>query len=53
MSEAKRILFIIPPYFNINDYIERSTPTSLPAFTSPYWILSIAAYIKANVKSKV
>lgn len=53
MSEVKRILFIIPPYFNINDYIERSTSTSLPAFTSPYGILSIDAYIKANVRYKV
>ena len=53
MSEAKRILFVIPPYFNINDYIERSTSISLPAFTSPYGILSIAAYIKANVRFKV
>jgi radical SAM superfamily enzyme YgiQ (UPF0313 family) len=53
MSEAKRILFVIPPYFNINDYIERSTSTSLPAFTSPYGILSIDAYIKANVGFKV
>jgi len=53
MSEDKRILFIIPPYFNINDYIEQSTSISLPAFTSPYGILSIDAYMKANVKSKV
>jgi anaerobic magnesium-protoporphyrin IX monomethyl ester cyclase len=53
MSKAKRILFVIPPYFNVNDYIERSTSISFPAFTSPYGILSIDAYIKANVKSKI
>lgn len=53
MREAKKILFVIPPYFNVNDYIDRSMPTNLPAFTSPYGILSIDAYIKANVRYKI
>lgn len=53
MSEVKKILFIIPPYFNINDYVERPTSISLPAFTSPYGILSIDAFIKVNVKYEI
>ncbi|MBC8555974.1 MAG: B12-binding domain-containing radical SAM protein [Candidatus Brocadiales bacterium] len=53
MSEERRILFIIPPYFNINDYIDQSTSITLPAFTSPYGILSIDAYIKKMSKTKV
>lgn len=53
MSEAKKILFIIPPYFNIDDHTQQSMSTSFPAFTSPYGVLSIDAYIKANVRLKV
>ena len=53
MRSAKRILFIIPPYFNIEDYNGTLTSTTLPAFTSPYGILSIDAFIKANVKYEI
>lgn len=53
MRSAKRILFIIPPYFNIEDYNGTLTSTTLPAFTSPYGILSIDAFIKVNVKYEI
>lgn len=53
MNKTKKILFIIPPYFNVNDYINQSTSISLPSFTTPYGILSIDAYIKGKVKSKI
>ncbi len=53
MRSAKRILFIIPSYFNIEDYNGTLTSTTLPAFTSPYGILSIDAFIKVNVKYEI
>lgn len=50
MNNIKRILFIIPPYFNVDDYLEKSTSLAMPAFTIPYGILSIDAFIKGNAK---
>ncbi|MBU0778071.1 MAG: radical SAM protein [Parcubacteria group bacterium] len=50
-SDKKRILFVIPPYFSINDYTGSSIMTALPAFTIPYGILSIDAFIKGNVRN--
>jgi len=47
-----KILFIIPPYFHIQDYISQSTTFQQPVFTIPYGILSLAAYVKAKAYSK-
>lgn len=49
-SSRKRILYVVPPYFNIADYLGNSITTALPAFTIPYGILSIDAFIKGNVQ---
>jgi anaerobic magnesium-protoporphyrin IX monomethyl ester cyclase len=45
-----KILFIIPPYFHIRDYISQSPTSQQPVFTIPYGILSLAAYVKAYSK---
>lgn len=49
----KKILFIIPPYFNADDYLNKSRAAVLPAFTVPYGILSLEAYLKAHCKAQV
>lgn len=41
----KKLLFIIPPYFNANDYLDQHRAAVLPAFTIPYGILSMQAYL--------
>lgn len=41
----KKLLFIIPPYFNANDYLDKHRAAVLPAFTIPYGILSMQAYL--------
>lgn len=41
----KKLLFIIPPYFNANDYLDKHRAAVLPAFTIPYGILSMEAYL--------
>lgn len=43
-----RLLFVIPPYFNAADYIGKVRNAVLPAFTIPYGILSMEAYLKTN-----
>lgn len=48
---TKRTLFIVPPYFNIEDYLGNSTSTAMPAFTIPYGILSMDAFIKGNTQA--
>jgi len=42
---VKKLLFIIPPYFNANDYLDKHRAAVLPAFTIPYGILSMQAYL--------
>jgi len=42
---VKKLLFIIPPYFNANDYLDKHRAAVLPAFTIPYGILSMEAYL--------
>jgi anaerobic magnesium-protoporphyrin IX monomethyl ester cyclase len=42
---VKKLLFIIPPYFNANDYLDQHRAAVLPAFTIPYGILSMQAYL--------
>ncbi|MBA3047747.1 B12-binding domain-containing radical SAM protein [Patescibacteria group bacterium] len=48
-----KILFIIPPYFNIEDFLNPKNNQTLPVFTIPYGILSMEAYIKANATKEV
>lgn len=48
-----KMLFVIPPYFNIDDFIGNSKTNILPAFTMPYGILSLDAYMKAQCASPV
>ncbi|MDR3630585.1 MAG: radical SAM protein [Desulfocapsaceae bacterium] len=45
----KRILFLIPPYFNAEDYLSEAKKVVLPAFTVPYGVLSLEAYLVENV----
>lgn len=49
--QTQRILFVIPPYFNIDDYGEDNRSSVLPPFTIPYGILSLEAYLKAKCRS--
>jgi len=42
------ILFIIPPYFNASDYLNKEKAAVLPAFTIPYGLLSMEAYLRKN-----
>lgn len=49
-----RLLFIIPPYFNVQELLKRATTsTLLPAFTVPYGILSIHAYVRKHVDKHI
>ncbi|MGB7257066.1 MAG: radical SAM protein [Pseudolabrys sp.] len=49
----KKVLFIIPPYFDADDYLNKSRAAVLPAFTIPYGILSMESYLTAACKSPV
>ena len=49
----KNILFIIPPYFNIQDYISEEKKSILPTFTIPYGVLSIDSYLKKYSKYQI
>ena len=49
----KKVLFIIPPYFNADDYLNKSRAAVLPSFTIPYGILSMQSYLNARCKSPV
>lgn len=53
MGNRKRILFIIPPYFKVEDYLNNSTLLTKPVFTIPYGVLSIDAFIKDNAKIRI
>lgn len=44
----ERILFIIPPYFNVDDYGADNRSSVMPPFTIPYGMLSLHAYLKAR-----
>ncbi len=48
-----RILFIIPPYFNIDDFLAPKNNHIIPSFTIPYGILSLEAYVKKNAHKEV
>lgn len=49
----KKILFIIPPYFNVDDLVASKGNFSLPAFTTPYGVLSLVAYVKGKAREPV
>ena len=42
------LLFVIPPYFDAEELISPEKNSSLPAFTIPYGILSMEAYLTEN-----
>jgi len=49
----RKILFIIPPYFNIEEFLDPKNSSTLPVFTIPYGVLSLESYIKANTTKGV
>jgi len=49
----RKILFIIPPYFDIEDFLDPKNSSTLPVFTIPYGVLSLESYIKANTTKGV
>ncbi len=50
---SKKLLFIIPPYFDISNYISKQLKARVPIFTLPTGILSMAAYVRAHSKYDV
>ena len=48
-NRSKKLLFIVPPYFNADDYLDNNRAAVLPAFTIPYGILSMEAYLKKEL----
>jgi radical SAM superfamily enzyme YgiQ (UPF0313 family) len=52
-NRIKKILFVIPPYFEIKDYISKQLKLKAPIFALPTGVLSIAAYVKARSKNDV
>lgn len=52
-NSIKRILFVIPPYFNIDDFLNKHRSNVIPAFTVPYGVLSLDAYLKKECMNKV
>lgn len=44
----ERILFVIPPYFNADDYGATNHANVLPPFTIPYGVLSLSAYLQSK-----
>ena len=49
----KKLLFIIPPYFNADDYLNKSRAAILPSFTMPYGILSMESYLSGHCRSAI
>jgi anaerobic magnesium-protoporphyrin IX monomethyl ester cyclase len=48
-----RVLFLIPPYFNAEDYLCVEKAAVLPAFTVPYGILSLDAYVRKYARQPI
>lgn len=42
----KRLLFVIPPYFQIEDFTSQDRTNVYPQFTIPYGVLSLDSYVK-------
>jgi radical SAM superfamily enzyme YgiQ (UPF0313 family) len=51
--ESTSVLIIIPPYFNADDFVDKQKSAILPAFTVPYGVLSLNAYLSKNCISKI
>lgn len=51
--DALKVFFVIPPYFNISDFVNKQKANVLPAFTIPYGVLSLDAYLKAKCQRKI
>ncbi len=51
--QTKNILFIIPPYFNVQDYTNSDKKSYLPTFAIPYGILSIDSFVRSHSKYSV
>src|SRR6185295_8128563 len=52
-AAMKKLLFIIPPYFNADDYLNKSRAAVLPSFTIPYGILSMESYLSAHCRATI
>jgi len=50
---SKKILFIVPPYFDPQELLSPARSSALPVFTIPYGILSLDSYLKANSTKEV
>jgi len=48
-----KLLFLIPPYFNASDFLSSEINRYLPAFTIPYGVLSIEAYLKEQYSGAI
>lgn len=48
-----KLLFIITPFFDIKSHLAGELKSRTPIFTVPYGVLSLAAYVKANVKHEI
>jgi len=46
-KQIKKILFIIPPYFDIKNYISKQLKARVPIFTLPSGVISIATFVRA------
>ena len=51
MHNMNQFGFIIPPYFNAEDYISNDKTSVLPAFTVPYGILSIITFLNKKINN--
>jgi radical SAM superfamily enzyme YgiQ (UPF0313 family) len=55
-SEPKgmtRLLFVIPPYFNYNDFVLKDRANVLPAFTIPYGVLSLETFLSSRLSAPI
>lgn len=50
----RRLLFLIPPYFNVKDYLNNLEISALlPAYTIPYGLLSMCSFLHKNVTGEI
>ena len=50
---TKKILFIIPPFFDIRAHLSGEFSSQQPVFTIPYGVLSLAAYVTAKARDQM
>ena len=48
-----RVLFVIPPYFTLNDFLNADRTSVYPQFTIPYGVLSLDSYCKKEFRGKL